>query len=210
MAVSVGSPISQTNYSVIGNAAYLLIALPDKVFVPAEKAEQLAWDLLIEYQSAWAAISAANAATLKASVQMGNEFVSSLNSNEVVARTYLTYGWKYHHRIVRNSTNPKVKSIALGTQLPRYVWVTEFGTRASFASADKYQRRILAHCVVDATAKNMGADCRLLFHAPGFCFRNVHDINNPTGPYQKQIFPIDDDCEYYPKLRGNNDFGGYR
>ncbi|MBL8577775.1 MAG: hypothetical protein JNK47_11145 [Mesorhizobium sp.] len=197
----------ETDYSV-EDVTFLIIPLPDKVFVPAEKAEAFAWDLLRTHGTQWENLKADYANDLGTSVGVGDVFVEALNDNTVIARTYLTYGWKYKHRLLRNRLKDPVHEAARATELPRYVWVTEFGTLASF-SEPKFQRRIFAHCVVDATAKSMGDDSRLFFHAPGIVISRVHDAANPNGPYTQHTIVIEDDQAYYPKLRGNLDFAGY-
>ncbi|TPI39602.1 hypothetical protein FJW05_25300 [Mesorhizobium sp. B2-9-1] len=209
MAVAVGNALGETPYNVHANVISLIIPLPDKVFVPAEKAEAFAWDFLQMYAAAWPQLRQDYANDLGHSVALGDGFTHQFQQNEVIARTYLTYGWKYKHRMLRNNLTDATKSLARATELPRYVWVTEFGTRISFSHADKFQRRIFAHCVVDATAKNMGDDSRLFFHAPGFAVSRAHDLVNPDGPYKQEMAAIADDREYYPKLRGNIDFAGY-
>jgi hypothetical protein len=199
---------ANTPYNLSDNATFILIPLPDKVFVPAEKAEILSWDLLsVDYIQVWPKLVAAVGS--KSAKSMGEKFIEAYNTNQIVARTYLTYGWKYQYRLLRNSTSSIMKEVVSQTELPRYVWVTEFGTNGSFSDGDKFRRRIFAHCVLDATAKNMGSDCRLLFHAPGLIFRNSHDANLPHGPYKPDLFIVDEDKEYFPKLRGNKDYTGY-
>ncbi len=207
MPVVHGDAIGETPYSVEGNVRFLIIPLPDKVFLPAEKAELFAWDILTKYSNSWITLKAG--AQLGASVALGDAFNAELASNNVVARTYLTYGWKYKHRMLRNRLTDATKGLLNSTELPRYVWVTEFGTVGSFAPNDVYQRRIFAHCVVDATAKNMGEDSCLFFHAPGAVVRRVHSVADPYGPYEQSTLAISDDEAYFPKLRGTWDFAGY-
>ncbi|MGX5803364.1 hypothetical protein ACWGS9_19210 [Bradyrhizobium sp. Arg314] len=209
MPIVAGGAIGETPYSVRGNVHFLIIPLPDKVFVPAEKAEWFSWDLLNSYGAAWGNLKGNYAQNLGHSLGLGDQFVAAMGQNEVIARTYLTYGWKYKHRLLRNNVKEAVQSLARAIELPRYVWVTEFGTLASFSPADRFQRRIFAHCVVDATAKNMGDDSRLFFHAPGLAISRSHDGGNPNGPYTTLTSAIQDDQVYYPKLRGNLDFAGY-
>jgi len=209
MPVRTGDPVGETPYSVEDNVQFLLIPLPDKVFLPAEKAEVFAWDLLRQYRNVWPQVKKDYAANLGTSEALGDAFLADFAQNSILARTYLTYGWKYKHRLLRNRLTDAVHALARGTELPRYVWVTEFGTVNSFSAASLHDRRIFAHCVVDATAKNMGEDSRLFFHAPGLAISRSHDQGNPNGPYRQAVHVISDDQAYYPKLRGNLDFAGY-
>jgi hypothetical protein len=208
MSVLPSSAVKETPYTLVDNH-FLLIPLPEKVFVPAENAEQLAWDVLKEYVGAWPVFQQTNASAMGSSVDLGNQFVSRFLGNEVIARTYLTYGWKYQYRAIRNLLTEQMRQIARSTELPRFVWVTEFGTVDSIGHNSMTDRRIFSHCVVDATAKNMGADCRLIFHAPGIGMRQVHNPSDSLGAYKKDLFAMKDDRPYYPKLRGNADFGGF-
>lgn len=211
MAIKSGDAVGETNqdYTLEDNVEFLLIPLPDKVFLPAEKAELYAWDLLGKYTQAWPQITGNSSFPFGASQQLGNDFVIAFHANEVIARTYLTYGWKYKHRMLRNNLTNATHDLLNEAELPRYVWVTEFGTLSSFAPTDVFQRRVMAHCVVDATGKNMGGDSCLFFHAPGLVMRRAHSGTEPYGPYDQSTHLISDDQPYYPKLRGNIDFHGY-
>jgi hypothetical protein len=207
MPISAGDGVGETDYSVHDNVKFLIIPLPDKVFLPAEKAELFAWDLLAKYAFSWSSLKASE--TLGSSEALGDSFTEAVNSNAVVARTYLTYGWKYKHRMLRNRLTDATKSLLNSTELPRYVWVTEFGTLDSFAPASQAERRIFAHCVVDATAKNMGDDSCLFFHAPGLVIRRTHSVTEPYGPYEQSTHAILNDQNYFPKIRGRLDFQFY-
>jgi hypothetical protein len=209
MALKVGNPVGETEYTLEQNVEFLIIPLPDKVFLPAEKAELFSWDLLAKYGNSWPAIKASPQFPLGSSEPLGEDFVAAVQANTVVARTYLTYGWKYKHRMLRNRLTDATHNLLIETELPRYVWVTEFGTVASFSQPAIFDRRILAHSVVDATAKNMGEDSCLFFHAPGIVVRRTHSDSNPYGPYVQSTHIIANDQDYYPKLRGNVDFQGY-
>lgn len=209
MAINAADAVGETTYNLEDNVEVLIIPLPDKVFLPAEKAELFAWDLIGKYAHSWPGLSGSAQAQLGTSKQLGDDFTAASRANEVVARTYLTYGWKYKHRMLRNNLTNATHDLLNETELPRYVWVTEFGTLSSFSPTDMYQRRIYAHCVVDATAKNMGDDSCLFFHAPGLALRRVHNVSDLFGAYELSTHIIQDDQLYYPKLRGNLDFQGY-
>jgi hypothetical protein len=81
--------------------------------------------------------------------------------------------------------------------------VTEFTTTDKTTNKSKYERRIFAHCVVDATAKHQEMDSVLLVHAPGFCSWHAHD---PAGNFRQSVAPIEDSMSYYPKARREQDF----
>jgi len=195
-----------TAYNIKDNCQYLIVPLPEKVYLPAEKAEAIAWDVLQKYAADWPAHKAAHKGKLGTSELLGDTFVKACAANQVLARTYLTYGWKYQHRGMRNKLPNLTRRIIRNLEVPRFVYVTEFSTVDSTNGKSKKERRIFAHCTVDATAKNQGLDSVLLFHAPGMCFWHSHDS---SAEFKRSISPIKDDDAYYPKLRGDVDFNSY-
>lgn len=199
-----------TTHNLENHALYLLIPLPEKVFISGEHAENIAWDLLIKYRSEWDSHKNQHGQpNLGGSILLGDGFVTNLDNGMVIARTYLTYGWKYKLRAFRNNLRDDFKGTLLFHELPRFVWVTEFGTFDSLNHSDFRQRRIHAHAVIDATSsKYWEANC--LFHAPGFGLRWIHDPDDPFGKYRDLVTPILDDEPYYPKIRGQSSFDVYR
>lgn len=204
--VSTGSAIAETYYSIDSNAIYLIVPLPEKVYLPAETAEALAWDCIKKYSNDWSNFKSRHANKLGTSVQLGDSFVAELAANAVIARTYLTHGWKYKHRGIRNKFTNPIRQVIRSLETSRFVYVTEFTTIKATSTKQKYDRRIFAHCVVDATAKHEELDSVLLIHAPGFCKWRAHDR---YGSYQEKVAPIKSSTEYYPKIRGEQHFGRY-
>jgi hypothetical protein len=204
--VKSGSPAGQTPYCIDDHTTALIIPLPSKVYLPAETAEAFAWGILRNYVSEWPSHKAQQATKLGSSEVIGDELVTGVGANAVLARTYLTYGWKYKHRTLRNALPQTVKIVARDLKVPRYVYVTEFSLLRQLEGLSQYQRRIVAHCVVDATAKHQDMESILLFHAPGICFWHQHDAANSLVRY---VAPLPDDGEYYPKARGEIDFARF-
>lgn len=202
VGVRPGSPLSEADYS-IANANYLIIPLPGKVFHPAEKAETIAWDLLRRYSSQWDDYKTRYAGKLGTSEALGDELVAAVAAEKVVARTYLTYGWKYKHRAIRNNLPNSVKQAIRGLGAPRFVFVTEFST-VDHLSRPTLKRRILSHCVVDATAKNEDLESALIFHAPGFLL-----WHEQAESFVRCVAPVPDSEPYFPKIRGDTDFSSF-
>jgi hypothetical protein len=113
-----------------------------------------ATDALRNYGNDWPAFKSRHAVKLAGSVSLGNELVADLNANKVLARTYLTYGWRHKHRAVRNRIPNPVLQVVRTLELPRFVYVTEFARVDGITNKPIYERRIIAQCVIDATAKN--------------------------------------------------------
>lgn len=203
-----GSALNEAHYTIEENASYLIIPLPGKVYLPAEKAEALSWSNLRSYAADWPAFQAKHQARLGGgSIPLGDDFVAKLAANEVIARTYLTYGWKYKRRGLRNRLSNPVRQVILNLEAPRFVYVTEFATVGDTTGRTQFDRRIQAHSVVDATAKNQGADSVLFLNAPGFCAWYSHDKD---GVFQRSVAPIADSTTYYPKARGDVDFAKFK
>ena len=201
--------VSESPYSVYPHVMYLIIPLPGKVFISAEHAEKMSWDLLSKYENEWPAHKALHQSSLGLSVTTGDRFATEINARNVVARTYLTYGWKYKHRMMQNAVAQDFKSVLLYHDLPRFVWVTEFGTINSLNDSDFKTRRIFSHAVIDATSSKYW-EGRCIFHAPGFGLRWFHNPQDVFGSYKDAVTPIMDDQPYYPKLRGHDSFDAYK
>lgn len=203
MPVAAGSAVAQTPYSVNDNTTVLIIPLPSKVYLPAETAEAIAWGVLGNHTVGWPHFKQGHAGKLGSSETLGDELASEFANNRVIARTYLTYGWKYKHRALRNALGRSVKTVARDLDVPRYVYVTEFSLLRQMENLSQFERKVIAHCVVDATAKHQDLESVLLFQAPGFCAWHSHDSANAL----KQFFIVTtDDVEHFPKARGEKDF----
>jgi hypothetical protein len=206
--VSVNSTgaIGEASYNINDNAIYLMVPLPGKVYLPAESAELLAWAALEQYAGDWTAFKARHSAKLGTSESLGDALVAGKATNNIIARTYLTYGWKYKQRGILNKFSNPVRQIIRNLDVPRFVYVTEFSLTSDITSKDRYDRRILAHCVIDATAKHQEMDSILLMHAPGFCTWYSHNI---SGEFVQSVAAIQDSSTYFPKARGEQDFSNF-
>jgi hypothetical protein len=194
--------ISEAPFNIRDHLQYIIIPLPSKVFLPAESAEEIAWDILRQfYVREMPKLISEGSVDFGQSTERFSEFVNELSANRVIARTYLTFGWKYRMRMVRNSTSERVKQAIIRHDLPRYVWVTEFGTLSSMNYLEARAKRIQAHVVVDATSSQFHRSA-LFFHAPGLIKRWVHNGNLGDGRLEPKILPVKNDVSYFPKARG--------
>lgn len=207
LPISSGTPSAETQHSIEANLYYLIAALPKKVYVTAEQAEELAWDLAFNYATNLWPTSIED--SLKGTnIQTAERFIAYLRGNEVVARTYLTYGWKYKARMLANEIHSDCKDQLIYMDLPKFVWVTEFGRLTDISHSDRRQQMIFAHAVVDATASRYW-EARLLFHAPGILVRWLHNSENVYGDYKKDEIIVAEDVPYRPKLRGHIDIAPF-
>lgn len=206
LSTTPNGPIAEVTRNVLENTAVLIIPLPSKVYLPAETAETIAWAMIDLYANDWPSYKSMNAGKLGSSEPLGDAAVSARSSNSLIARTYLTYGWKYKHRAIRNNLSVDIKKIVRGLDVPRYVYVTEFSLTSQLDGRSLAERRILGHAVVDATAKHHDFEAVLLFHAPGLCLWHSHGSKNDLVRY---VVASTDDKEYFPKVRGDVDFAAF-
>lgn len=189
--------LSETPYS-LANVWCVIVPLPSKVYIPAEHAELLARDALREYADTWPAIRA-GVQSGSSSIAAGDEIVGLVQTDRAIVRTYLTYGWKYRKRILANTCSPTIKQHLLAQDLPRYVWVTEFGTASDLNMLDEADMKVFGHCVVDATSNiSIGGVC--VFHAPGILVMFA-DSGSPLS-WKSASLAISDDGRYQAKVRG--------
>jgi len=79
-----GAGIGATPYS-LQNVAYIIVPLPKKVFINAEAAEPIAWQLLSsQLQTIWASLQANHAALVAPIVAEVNDFIDKVNRNLVI------------------------------------------------------------------------------------------------------------------------------
>jgi hypothetical protein len=185
------------------HARWLMIPLPEKVYLQAESAEAIAWNALDDLARTWSRLKHMYAGRLGTSESLGDELVSQAAMNQVLSRTYLSFGWKYRHRALRNNHPNSIHQIVRQLETPRFVYVTEFATVPQTTGNRLYERRITSHCVIDATAKNQDIDSILLFHAPGYCVWHSHGDRNR---FQRFTAVIENDTIYFPKARGEMNF----
>lgn len=193
-------------YSVLSHVYGILVPLPGKVYIKAEIAEAIAWSTLDAFVK--------NEYGLKEKCDFETRYLTALckarKHNRVIARTYLTYGWKYKKRIKNSSLCSKTKELVLLQQLPRFVWITEFGLFDHLNVSESARKRIVAHAVIDATTGQSGDSGVLIFHAPSFIFTWTHDRDNDTGPYKTRNYVLPGYQPYLPRIRGHSTFSGCR
>lgn len=201
---------SPKHINIDDNVNYIIVPLPSKVYLLAEKAEDIAWDLLKFFDDDdyefWLGTAEGDYTSLS---QYSANFRKEIRNGNVIARTYLTYGWKYKERALKNNLEINLKYIIRDLELPRYVWVTEFGTFDSLNNIDPVNRRIFSHAVIDATAKNSDKDAALLFHAPGYCAYHKHHNSNGNTKLERYVGILSGSEPYFPKKRGASDFSEF-
>lgn len=115
-----GGPTPDYPFCFDSDIKYLMVALPEKVFVTAEVAELISLDIAAQV-GAQRILLAQQVAGTGGSWDVDPGFYASLAAGQLVARTYLTYGWKYKARALRNSAPERLTRELMLTEFPRYV-----------------------------------------------------------------------------------------
>jgi hypothetical protein len=105
----------------------------------------------------------------------------------------------YQARLISNLVPDTLKTVISEHELPRLIWVTEFSRFADLNHQDAADRRVVAHCVVDATSSQISS-CRLVFHAPGYLSLWSQDAPAFFPQIPQAIYPIRDDRPYLPRV----------
>jgi hypothetical protein len=193
------------------DAVYSVTPLPGKVFMSGEIAETLSRDFLAscvdrldEYRELAKMRAGEGSAALGKAIAVDPSFFA-VPPSRLVARTYLTYGWRYKGRALRNRLPEIFKLEIFRHQYPRYVWVTEFSLPDDLRGFDQCQRKVRAHVVVDATGSKFG-ESMLIVQVPGLSMFWTFDADSPTQTYNL-IFRATDEAEpFLPKVRNWSDF----
>lgn len=201
MPVRAGAAHAETEYNVEQHLRFLIVPLPDKVYITAEAAEIKAWDRLDFYKGEWSGLIAKHGTAIgSASVELGEAVIAGRGSNKVLARTYLAMSWKYKARILRSVGSHAVRSRVISHELPRMVWVTEFGLLRDLNYSDWSKRRIFGHCVTDATSTGPSRS-PLVVHMPGFLWLTTGRDPDFFARSAEKLIPIQDDALYPPRDR---------
>lgn len=200
MPAQPGLPHGQTPYNVRDHILYIVVPLPDKVFLPAETAERTAWDYLQWRLAEWSPLKAKYGTKIGGSVDLGDAVVAANGSNQIIARTYVTFGWKYKQRLLKSGAAPALRELVAVQDLPKMVWVTEFTNLTDINKLDASKRGIFGHCVIDATATGP-AQSPLIFHSPGFLTTYRQRPIEFFGESEMQLTLISDDRTYVARSR---------
>ncbi len=184
---------------------FLIVPLPAKVYLKAEVAEAIARDKMKQIFRLRARMMNIALNRKKRDWHVDPDF-DNANPDSLLARTYLTTGWKYKHRIIRNTTSPAVRDEVIAMHLPRYVWVTEFSLFKDVVDPDPCRRRVRGHVLIDATGNRFDDDAVLLAHVPGLLMGERSDGGPANYGGETRLRAIPGDQTYYPKVRGWYDF----
>lgn len=182
---------------------FLIVPLPAKVFVTAEIAELISKDVLRNISNQRVALGG-NATGSAWDVDA--KFYDDLLNDKLVTRTYLTYGWKYKARALRNGASTRLSNELIHSEFPRYVWVTEIMEPSAAASDDPCERQIRGHSVIDATGSKFWESV-LVADLPGLSVFWHFNPDQPLSPVTVEVKADNIADSYFPKIRGSIDYG---
>lgn len=194
------------------DAIFAVTPLPAKVFMTGEAAETLSREILAgciarvdQYRHRAIEIGGVGQDAVLAAANTLDPSFYAVPASRLVARTYLTHGYRYKGRALRNQLPEAFKQELLMKQFPRYVWVTEFSLPDDLRGFDMCQRKVRAHVVLDATGSRFGDSTRVV-QVPGLSMFWTFDASNPINS-TGLIWRATDEAEpYYPKVRGWDDY----
>lgn len=181
------------------DATFIMPVLPETVWMHAAGAETVARRILAFMSESRREVEPDGGAPDDPDLEFFSEEV------HLVARTYLTQGWKHVRRALRNDVPDELKEAMNRLGLPKYVWVTEFSLRDDVAPANPASRRVRAHVVVDPTSSHLldVVESALIANIPGYFLVVEHDQDRPgTPPLIKLQATVEPPMRYSPKRRG--------
>lgn len=209
-------PVAETDrrddypWTIESDATYAIVPLPAKVFMTADVAEKLAREYIatvIADRQKYVERARRNEENAKFDPDLEKLDPSffAMAPQQLAARTYLTFGWKYKRRALRNRLPDQFKSELLMKQFPRYVWVTEFSLPGDFNGANICNGKVRAHVVVDATGSQFWESV-LVLQIPGLSIFWTFNPEAPTATRGLILRQADRAEPFYPKARGWEDF----
>jgi hypothetical protein len=156
----------------------LIVPLPDKVFLRADRAEEYAWMFVTEkHEEWWRKFTPPTGWTVP-----GENAPKPLNRESLVARTFLTRGYNHYQWLANVSAHSEILNLAAALHHPRYVWITEFyALKEGVPDFD----HAVAHVMADATATSETSrtapyNAFMFSHVPGRGFA-VLTSGRPAG-----------------------------
>ena len=189
----------------LADVMFLIVPLPDKVYLKAEFAEAIARDTVKQTFRNRKRMVRLALRRRDETPHVDPKFYAA-DPDSLLARTYLTTGWKYKYRMMRNITSPVLREEVNAMHLPRYVWVTEFSLTEDVADPDPCKQRVRGHVVIDATGNRFDDDAVLLAHVPGLLTGERPRPETGDKGAETRLRAIPDDTTYFPKVRGWYDF----
>jgi hypothetical protein len=178
---------------------YLVVPMPDKVFLTGEDAEALARDLLAEMIADRERLL--EGVSGDASAPLDQDLVNAVVGGRIVARTYLSHGWSYQKRAIYNNLPASLKEEVSQVQFPRFVWVTEFFLPSACQSNQLSDEAVVAHIVVDATGSPFW-DSYLVADIPGLAIVWSFEARSPLTTAAAVFLRTNRTTGYAPKRGG--------
>lgn len=185
----------------LANATFVMPSLPDSVFLSAEAAEALARQRITDVVNNRSSYVKRASGQPKAPPPVDAAFYA--NAAKLMTRTYLTQGWKYQSRMLRNRISKEFKNELMRINLPKYVWVTEFAFPEDMIDADPCNRRVRAHVVIDSTGSDFW-ESTIFTHVPGLLMTNAFDPYAADTQPELLMYASTNDEPYLPKVRGQS------
>jgi len=185
------------------DVTHMFVPLPQRVFLPADRADTVVRDFLeqyvkvagpgmlnrveSDYPDAGAAVTA---------------FYGLVDSGRLIRRTYLTSAGRYRHHLAKSDLADDIKAELLVRHLPHFVWVTELISPDETARPGGGPRTVIGHMVVNATSSTDPSSDLLIAHLPHVLIHR--DVNPPSGhegPFKEEAVILESNAAYLGRLR---------
>lgn len=200
-----GNPEAQIPFVLRDHLRFMIVPLPNKVFMTSEVAETIARGLIGNLAAQIDHLRAQLPEDKREAWPPERAFYERAVQGKLIARTYLTYGWKYKSRAVRNHTSTTLKREVLKRDFPRYVWVTEFSFAEETRAIDPCARIVRAHVVTDATGSRFW-ESTLVIDSPGVVVTWDFNPKSDDATASQSLCLSDHSSIYFPKIRGAEGF----
>jgi hypothetical protein len=185
-------------------ATHMFVPLPQRVFLPADRADTVVRDFLEQY------VKLAGPGMLdRIGTDYGEQaaaavrsFYDLVASGRLIRRTYLTSAGRYRHHLAQSDLTDEIKAELLVRHLPHFIWVTELISPDEHPSQGDGPRKVLGHMVVNATSSTDPSSDLLVAHLPHvLVHRNVNTPTEMGAPFEETGVVLETHSTYLGRRR---------
>lgn len=185
-------------------ATHMFVPLPQRVFLPADRADTVVRDFLEQY------VKLAGSGMLdRIKTDYGQDAAATVRSfydlvagGRLIRRTYLTSAGRYRHHLAQGDLTDEIKAELLVRHLPHFIWVTELISPDDPPGQGDGPRKMLGHMVVNATSSTDPSSDLLVAHLPHvLVHRNVNPPLEKEAPFEEMGVVLETHAAYLGRSR---------
>jgi hypothetical protein len=184
-------------------ATHMFVPLPQRVFLPADRADTVVRDFLELYvKVAGSGMLQRITGSYKSAEKAVKAFYKLVEDGRLIRRTYLTSAGRYRHHLAKSDLTDEIKAELLLRRLPHFVWVTELISPDEPASAGDGPRKVLGHMVVNATSSTDPSSDLLFAHLPHVLIhRDVNAAVDKGAAFEETAVILEGHAPYLGRRR---------